>query len=112
MLLQFFCFQKRYNSKTGGIYLNFIAFIFCVLGIVFFMVGMHGIDNAWNLPLNWYDQNLLGHPFTRDQLYSQSIIVVFLGFLLTVFSIPHLSRSNRKVTKQQLEEFTQDRNPL
>jgi hypothetical protein len=83
--------------------MNKLALMMMVVGIVFFMVGMNGIDNAWNLPSTWMDTNYFGDMFSKEALYVQSMMTANAGFLLTVLSSFFLFHDNRKVTTKDAE---------
>jgi hypothetical protein len=64
-----------------------------VLGTIFFMVGLHGIDNAWNLSYvenvsggEWTDSSLFGGALSGGQLYSQSVLLTLVGFMIAVIA--------------------------
>lgn len=89
----------------------FLLTIF-MIGIMFFMVGMHGIDNAWNLAYvksvsggSWFDSSffLIMSP---AELYSRSLMTVFFGFFLSVVSAMAVSRSfDRKKDAKHITNY-------
>jgi hypothetical protein len=71
---------------------NFFALLL-VIGAVFFMVGMHNIDNAWNMGyvehatgIQLFDSASLGSPMDKDSLYNAGIMITFFGFLISIAS--------------------------
>lgn len=67
--------------------------MFLVVGIMLFMVGMHGMDNAWNLAYVrekaggvWTDSAFFGNSLSPPELYSRCVMVTFAGFLVSVLS--------------------------
>jgi hypothetical protein len=78
------------NSQMQAIQPLWIVFL--VIGVLFFMVGMHGIDNGWNLAYvqnavggEWFDSSYL-ITMTPLEVYNRSVMVTFAGFLVSVLS--------------------------
>lgn len=74
--------------------LSFIlAIVLVVLGVSVFMTGLHDIDNAWNMKyvelqgMKLVDNNLLLSDVDPNSLYSLGIVIVFIGFILTIIAI-------------------------
>jgi hypothetical protein len=66
--------------------------VFLVVGVIFFMVGMHGIDNGWNSAYvsravggEWADSSFF-LTFTPSEIYIISVMVTFAGFIISVLS--------------------------
>ncbi len=66
--------------------------MFC--GAVFFLLGFHNVDQAFNLHTvndafgykGFYDTSLLGQPYDEYQMYKIGWLLSFSGFFLTVMS--------------------------
>lgn len=82
-----------------------------LVSAVFFMVGMHGIDQAWNLKTvnarygaDYYETSYL-LAFDEEQLYKNSLMIALGGFLAAVMSGAWLSspcnRSARRLSSPQ-----------
>ena len=64
----------------------------CLVGVLIFAMGLHNIDNAYNLQnLNcdidetqshYIDQSILGTKIEANQLYNLGLTLVFAGFLI------------------------------
>lgn len=83
-------------TKLGYMLLIFL-FSLC------FYIGLHNIDNAWNLRYVqmvldndywWIDLNTFGHGFSANQVYVIGFIMSVVGFLGVAFSMYLLGRKH------------------
>ena len=70
-----------------------VPLVCLIIGVVFFMAGLHGIDNAWNMQYiecvnggNYMDSSLIGYSYGKGDLYRNSVMVVFIGFFISAVS--------------------------
>lgn len=87
---------------------NKLALMFVILGVVFFMNGIHTIDAAWNLQYieakthtQYLDLNYFGNGFEKAELYRQGIMVTFAGFLLALMGALYLSRTEAYIKRER-----------
>lgn len=73
--------------------LQLFLIVLLVIGVIIFMTGLHGIDNAWNLAyvekstgIEWFDQTLFGHGMSPGEMYNQSLYMTIVGFIISVVS--------------------------
>lgn len=80
------------------------SLLLVVVGTMFFMLGVHNVDNAWNIRTieidtgNVYvDTTLLGSQHGASDLYNMGILYEFMGFIITAGAlIEYLSLEMRR----------------
>jgi hypothetical protein len=79
-----------FSEKERDEFSKILAPFLIIAGVLFFMTGIHGIDNAWNMQylgecmgMRLIDTNAFNAALEKGGLYSQSLIFIFTGFLLT-----------------------------
>ncbi len=72
----------------------YVGILLLVIGLLFFGIGMHNIDNSWNMryvecafDTTMLDYNLLGEGATVERVYVQGVFLTELGMLLTVIGL-------------------------
>jgi len=86
--------------------MNLFSAILLILGIITFMVGIHSIDNAWNLVYvnkitgdEFIDQNMFGGQFTPNMLYNQGVQMCFAGFIMSLLGAITIDKEFKKKAK-------------
>lgn len=65
---------------------DFVVFTMLV-GTIILIMGLHYIDNAWNMNSACWDTDMMGNTFTKTELYKQGIVQVMFGMAVLVASI-------------------------
>ena len=86
--------------------MNLFSAILLILGIITFMVGLHSIDNAWNLVYvnkvtgsEFIDQNMFGGTFTPNMLYNQGVGMCFAGLIMSLLGAITIDKEFKKKAK-------------
>lgn len=80
------------SLSDNNSFMQALWIIFLVIGVMFFMVGMHGIDNGWNSAYvrqavggEWVDSSFFA-TLIPSEIYSRSVMVTFAGFIVSIMS--------------------------
>lgn len=65
--------------------MNKISAVIMFLGTVFFIIGFHMIDNAWNMQADMLDHSIF-LAFSKIELYRYGTMTALFGFLISVVS--------------------------
>lgn len=67
--------------------MNELVVMLLVVGLCLFFIGMHDIDNAWNMSSTCWDSDLLGNLYTRAELYKLGLALCFAGVIGLVSAV-------------------------
>lgn len=88
-----------------------LGIMLLVIGCVFFMVGLHGIDNSWNLHVlnqatgqQWIDSSLTTD-FTVEKLYALGVLETIVGFVIAILGTAVILFDPEKKKKNLAEEY-------
>lgn len=86
--------------------IEYCCLYFIVLGIIIFMSGYHTVDTAWNMKSlgnGTYDVNSFGTVQSANQLYSNGLYELLLGFVMAVFAAISLGYEGIRKQKPKSE---------